>query len=92
MNLPQIRDAILGVIESDPLIFTNSLAVQVKYLIVAPLQLLTEANFFSEPISRRLVIIDGLDECFDPKVQQNIIEVVGNAQRQHRLSLFFFVF
>ena len=50
---------------------------------------LAEAGFFSEPTARRLVIIDGLDECLDPKVQKNILEVLGNAQRQHRLPLIF---
>jgi hypothetical protein len=89
LNLPDVRDAILGAIERDPLIFFKSLAVQFKSLIVAPLQQLVDAGFFNEPTSRRLVIIDGLDECFDPKVQQNILEVLGNAQRQHQLPLIF---
>ena len=89
MNLPDVRDAILAAIERDPLIFSKSLAVQVKSLIVAPLQQLAYAGFFNEPTSRRLVIIDGLDECFDPKVQQNILEILGNAQRQHQLPLIF---
>jgi hypothetical protein len=61
----------------------------IQILIVAPLQPLAEAGFFNEPTSRRLVIIDGLDECSDPKVQQNILEVLANAQRQHRLPLIF---
>jgi hypothetical protein len=56
---------------------------------VAPLQPLVDAGFFNEPTSRRLVIIDGLDECSDPKVQRNIVEVIANAQRQHRLPLIF---
>ena len=89
LNLPHVREAILGAIERDPLIFTKSLAVQFKSLIVAPLQPLTEAGFFSEPTSRRLVIIDGLDECSDSKVQENILEVLGSAQRQHQLPLIF---
>jgi hypothetical protein len=88
-NLPQVRDAILGAIERDPLIFSKSLAVQFKSLIVSPLQPLAEAGFFGKPISRRLVIIDGLDECSDSKVQENILEVLGNAQRQHQLPLIF---
>ena len=88
-NLPQVRNAILGAIERDPLIFCKSLAVQFKSLIVAPLQPLAEAGFFSEPTARRLVIIDGLDECSDSKVQENILEVLGNAQRQHQLPLIF---
>jgi hypothetical protein len=56
---------------------------------VAPLQPLADARFFSEPTSRRLVIIDGLDECSDPKIQQNLLEVLGNAQQQQRLPLIF---
>jgi hypothetical protein len=56
---------------------------------VSPLQSLAEAGFFGEPTSRRLVIIDGLDECSDSKVQKNILEVLGNAQRQHQLPLIF---
>jgi len=89
LNLPHVREAILGAIERDPLIFTKSLAVQFKSLIVVPLQPLAEAGFWGEPTARRLVIIDGLDECSDPKVQENILEVLGNAQRQHRLPLIF---
>jgi uridine kinase len=69
LNIPQVRDTILGAIEHDPLIFSKSLPVQFKSLIVAPLQPLVDAGFFNEPTSRRLVIIDGLDECSDPKVQ-----------------------
>jgi len=84
-NLPQTRDIILSAIERDPLIFTKSLAVQVKSLITRPLQSVAETGFFSEKTSRRLIIIDGLDECSDPKVQQNILEVIANSQRQHRL-------
>ena len=91
LNLPDIRDAILGAIDRDPLIFSKSFAVQVKSLIVTPLQQLSEAGFFDAPTSRRLVIIDGLDECSDPKVQQNIVEVLANAQRQHRLPLIFLI-
>jgi len=89
LNLPDVRDAILRAIERDPLIFSKSPAVQVKSLIVAPLQQLADAGFFNEPTSHRLVIIDGLDECFQPKVQQNIIEVLGNAQWQHQQPLIF---
>jgi hypothetical protein len=91
LNLPDARDAILGAIEHDPLIFSKSLAVQVKSLIVAPLQQLAEAGFFNKSTSRRLVIIDGLDECSDHKVQQNIVNVLANSQRQHQLPLIFLI-
>jgi len=88
LNLPHIRDAILAAINHDPLIFSKSLAVQVESLIVAPLLVLAEAGFFNDPSSRRLVIIDGLDECSDCKVQQNILEVLANVH-QHQLPLVF---
>ena len=88
-NLPDVRGAIYVAIERDPLIFSKSLAVQLKYLIIEPLRTLVEGGFFNEPTSRRLVIIDGLDECYDPKVQRNIVEVLANAQRQHGLPLIF---
>jgi len=90
-NLPDAREAILIAIERDPLIFSKSLAIQVKSLIVAPLQPLAEAGYFNNPASRRLVIIDGLDECFDPKVQRYVVEVLANAQRQHQLPLIFLI-
>jgi len=89
LNLPDVRGAILGAIERDPLIFSKPLTVQLKSLIVEPLQLLMEAGFFSETTSCRLVIIDGLDECSDPKVQRDIVEVLANAHRQHQLPLIF---
>ena len=91
LNLPGVRDAILGAIERDPLIFSKSLAVQVKSLIVAPLQPLVETGYFNDPTSRRIVIIDGLDECSDAKVQQNILDVLANARQQHQLPLIFLI-
>jgi NACHT domain len=88
-NLPGVRDAVLRAVERDPRIFSKSLAVQLKYLIVEPLQPLIKAGFFNGPTSRRLVVIDGLDECSDPKVQRNIVEVLANAQQEHKLPLIF---
>jgi hypothetical protein len=89
LNFPDVRDSILEAITRDPLIFSKALAVQFKFLIVAPLRPLVDAGFFRERTSRRLVIIDGLDECSDPKVQQNIVEVLANSQREHQLPLIF---
>ena len=89
LNFPNVRDAILEAVERDPLIFSKSLTVQLQSLIVEPLQPLIEAGFFNQPTSRRLVIIDGLDECSDPKLQRNIVDVLANAHRQYQLPLIF---
>ena len=91
LNLPDTREAVLGAIEHDPLIFSKSLAVQIESLIMVPLRRLVDAGPFNNPTSPRLVIIDGLDECFDPKVQGKIVEVLANSQRQHKLPLIFLI-
>ena len=90
-NFPQTRDVILGAIQRDPLIFTKSLAVQFKFLIVMPLQSLAESGSFNSSTSRHLIIIDGLDECCDPNVQRNIVEVLAISQRQRQLPLIFLI-
>jgi len=89
LNFPDVRDTILEAITCDPLIFSKSLAVQFKFLIVAPLQPLADAGVFREPTSRRLIIIDGLDECSDAKTQQNVVEVLANSQQRYQLPIIF---
>jgi hypothetical protein len=91
LNIPSVRDAIFGAVERDQLIFSKSLASQFKSLIVEPLAPLVDAGIFNGPTSRRLVIIDGLDECSDPEAQQAVLHVLANAQRQYRLPLIFLV-
>lgn len=58
---------------------------------MAPLQPLAEAGLFEYPTSHRLVKINGLDEYSHPKIQQNILEVLGNSQQQYRLPLIFYL-
>ena len=89
LHFPDVRDAILEAITRDPLIFSKSLVVQFKSLILAPLQPLADAGFFKERTSHRLVIIDSLDECSDPKVQKNIVDVLANSQERYKLPLMF---
>jgi len=67
---PDVRNAVLEVIERDPLIFSKSLAVQVKSLIVTPLQPLTKAGFFNGRTFRRLVIIDVLMNALTPRFSE----------------------
>ena len=69
-SLPDVRNAVLEVIERDPLIFSKSLAVQVKSLIVTPLQPLTKAGFFNGRTFRRLVIIDVLMNALTPRFSE----------------------
>ena len=56
---------------------------------MAPLQLLAEAGFFKQTNSHHVIIINGLNECSDPEVQQNILEVLAKSQQLHQLPLNF---
>ena len=75
--IPKAHTRITEEITRDPLIFTQSFEAQMVALVVQPLQPLVEAGFFADPTSsRRLVIIDGLDEISDRGDQAKIIQVV----------------
>ena len=84
INIPGTHEKIVATIEQDPLIFTRSLEAQVTSLIVEPLREPLEAGYCNAPTSRRLIIIDGLDECDTPAVQCSILQVIFH---EHHLPL-----
>jgi hypothetical protein len=86
-----MREKIVATIERDPLILTRSLEAQVASLIVEPLREPLEAGYFNAPTSRRLIIIDGLDECDTPAMQCSILQVISRIFHDHRLPLLVFV-
>ena len=91
INIPGTRVKIVATIEQDPLILTRSLETQVTALIAEPLREPLEAGYFNEPTSRRLIIIDGLDECDTPNVQCNILEVISLLFHEYHLPLIILV-
>ncbi|KAF9472761.1 hypothetical protein BDN70DRAFT_968449, partial [Pholiota conissans] len=92
ITLPEIRPQVEFVIERDPTIFDKSIATQLQYLIIHPLKDLIASGFFSNPeTSPRLIIIDGLDECADPKEQSMILRTLADALRAHTLPFIFLI-
>jgi hypothetical protein len=85
INVPGIREKVVAAIERDPLILSRSMEAQVAALIVEPLCEPLEVGYFNVPTSRRLIIIDGLDECDTSAVQCNILEVISRLFRDYRL-------
>ncbi|KAF8816525.1 hypothetical protein BYT27DRAFT_6397915 [Phlegmacium glaucopus] len=63
----------------DPAIFDRNLSTQVTNLIINPLKKAFEADGGSRLIHRKVVIIDGLDQCAGSRDQQNIIDVLSKA-------------
>ncbi|KAF8802680.1 hypothetical protein BYT27DRAFT_6753765 [Phlegmacium glaucopus] len=89
ISFPTTREHIEQAVESDPSLVDKSLEAQIQSLIVQPLQLAYEAIPSEQP--PRLIIIDGLDECHDPKVQIHILHVLSEILRQNNLSLALFI-
>ncbi|KAF9472352.1 hypothetical protein BDN70DRAFT_971235, partial [Pholiota conissans] len=90
--IPEIRPLVELVIERDPIIFDKSIATQLQSLIIHPLKDLSASGFFSNPeINPRLIIIDGLDECNDPKAQSMILRALADAIRAQKLPLIFII-
>jgi len=52
--------------------FSKSLAHQVRSLITERLLALKQVGHYDHSASKRLIIIDGLDESADPKAQRDI--------------------
>ncbi|KIM47225.1 hypothetical protein M413DRAFT_23460 [Hebeloma cylindrosporum] len=87
INVPQTREKIIAAVEHDPLVLTRSLETQLAALIVNPLRELLDAGYFNISSSRRLIIIDGLDECDTPAVQCKILDIISMLFRQYHLPL-----
>ena len=91
VNVPETREKIVATIERDPLILTRSLEAQVAALVVEPIRELLKAGYFNAPTSRRLIIIDGLDECDTSVVQCSILGVISLLFHNFHLPLLILV-
>ena len=91
INIPGTRDMIVATMEQDPLILTRSLEAQVAALIVKPLRERLDAGYFNATTSRRLIIVDGLDECDTPAVQCSILQVISHIFHEYHLPLLILV-
>ncbi|PPQ84635.1 hypothetical protein CVT25_015555 [Psilocybe cyanescens] len=70
---PVFRERLNMAFENDPLITTRSLEAQFKALVREPLFELLHSGFSTN--NHIVVIIDGLDECDDPKFQARIVDL-----------------
>ncbi|KAJ7787767.1 hypothetical protein B0H14DRAFT_2241628, partial [Mycena olivaceomarginata] len=86
LHLPQLRGAIAQVVEKDPSIVDRSLSIQMEQLIIKPCQMHLSGRCQPVPI-----IIDGLDECAGPEVQQEILRSIGDSLRDQGLNLRFLI-
>jgi hypothetical protein len=71
-------------VESNPSLVDKSLSTQLRKLIVEPCR---QNTFTRAPV----VVIDGLDECEDQKVQREILCSIGRAVIEQQLPLQFLI-
>ncbi len=67
--IPETRELIVNTIETNPLIFEQTLATQLDLLIVDPIRHIC----VSDPTMTLLFIIDGVDECLGNNMQVDLI-------------------
>ena len=86
LKVPGLRQHVNRIMESNPILHTKSMDVQLQTLIIDAFQHLS-------PLPQRsyLVIIDGLDECHDKATQQLIIRLLCETITVHKLPLRFLI-
>ncbi|KAJ7918038.1 hypothetical protein B0H13DRAFT_2269318 [Mycena leptocephala] len=82
--LPDLNHHISQSVESNPSLVDKSLSTQLRKLIVEPCRQNTSTYML-------VVVIDGLDECEDQKVQQEILSLIGRAVMEQQLPLRFLI-
>jgi len=94
---PSTRYYIDKAIREDPHIFDKALEMQMKALIVEPVQYMasmadhTNTVTFERKSYPILIVIDGLDECADPDDQDEIVRIIGDLAKQRGLPLRFLI-
>jgi len=84
--IPAIRHLIETVVDADPMIFQQSVDVQLAKLIIEPIRRLhsTGFNFKDSP---SVIIIDGLDECRGNDIQSGLVKSLAAAFRDSPLRI-----
>jgi hypothetical protein len=86
--IPEIREIVLSALEYDPTLLSQTPATQMKALIVYPMNQVPK-NLLAK--RSRLVIIDGLDECFPPESQNDILHILWTSLQHLKTPLYFLI-
>jgi len=76
--IPAIRELIETVVHADPMIFQQSVDVQLAKLIIEPIRNLHSTGFDFKD-SPFVIIIDGLDECRGRDIQSGLVKSLSSA-------------
>ncbi|KAF7335786.1 hypothetical protein MVEN_02234600 [Mycena venus] len=80
-SVPSFLPSLQQAMDDDVLLVGRTMAAQFQHLLVEPFTKVSALQ--SVPI----IILDGLDECADQKVQQQILQLFIGAVHEHRLPI-----
>ena len=87
-SIPEIREIVLSALEYDPTLLSQTPATQMKALIVDPMNQVPVDQLVERS---RLVIIDGLDECFPSESQDDILDILSTSLQDLKTPLYFLI-
>ncbi|KAM6503522.1 hypothetical protein JOM56_000465 [Amanita muscaria] len=90
LSVPVVDDHIAFSLEKYPDLPRKAIEVQFNKLITQPFLTISDDET-AAPASTRVIIIDGLDECSDVKLQERILKIIGNAVADTRFPLHFLI-
>ncbi|KAJ7290499.1 hypothetical protein C8J57DRAFT_1275992 [Mycena rebaudengoi] len=76
LNMTHLKTPISKIVEDSPYLVAKSLNIQLQKLVVEPCRYLDSSQVPT-------IIIDGLDECGNAHVQENVLRAIGSAIREH---------
>ncbi|KAM6492879.1 hypothetical protein JOM56_011013 [Amanita muscaria] len=85
-----VKDLIAFFLGEDPDLPRKAIEAQFDQLIAQPF-LTISGGESATPTPSRVIIIDGLDECSDMKLQRRILKIIGNAVADTRIPLRFII-
>jgi len=92
MSIPEIREHVGNALYNNPSLPTRSLEAQMDTLIVKTLEVAASSSTGSVHFMNfrpKVIVLDGLDECGDPKSQQYILKVLLNSVSNHSIPFSF---
>ncbi|KAJ7918282.1 hypothetical protein B0H13DRAFT_1709889 [Mycena leptocephala] len=84
-SVPDLRSPIQQAIEGDKFVVGRTLAVAFQRLLVEPFKGIPDTQ--THPV----IILDGVDECAEHKVQQQILRLFISAIRDHKLPIWLII-
>ncbi|KJA20320.1 hypothetical protein HYPSUDRAFT_816183 [Hypholoma sublateritium FD-334 SS-4] len=83
-SIPALDSIISPIIQSDPLIFNDSLETQLEVLIFEPLRQLHKQSPIEKPI---VFLLDGVDECDGHVNQANVVDTIATFVAEKAVPL-----